>query len=221
MPLFNLGVSMETVKEVRTRLAAMEKSTSLLQISKGSKINYITLRKIKAGVTQRISTSVLKRFNDYSAAFGTGAAPAVPKKAGKAKPAAKKAAPVAAKGRGKKKAAGAVAPTGAKTAPKRRGPAPKVVAAAPAPEGAAVPAPKRRGRKPKSVSAATATPKKKGARRGRKPGTVVKNAAVNVPASAPLVLSDRLKAEIAATKKYLAYLMKLEELETEFHSLKK
>ena len=213
---------METVKEVRTRLAAMEKSTSLLQISKGSKINYITLRKIKAGVTQRISTSVLKRFNDYSAAFGTGAAPAVPKKAGKAKTAAKKTAPGAAKARGKKQAAGAAAPPAPKLAVKRRGPAPKAVAAAPAPEGAAVPAPKRRGRKPKAVSAATATtPKKKGARRGRKPGTVVKKAAVSVPASAPLVLSDRLKAEIAATKKYLAYLMKLEELETEFHSLKK
>lgn len=212
---------METVKEVRTRLAAMEKSTSLLQISKGSKINYITLRKIKAGVTQRISTSVLKRFNDYSAAFGTGAAPAVTKKAGKVKSAAKKSAPVTAKGKGKKQTAGAVSPSATKAAPKRRGPAPKVAAGASAPEGTAASAPKRRGRKPKAVSAATATPKKKGARRGRKPGTVVKKVAVSVPASAPLVLSDRLKAEIAATKKYLAYLMKLEELETEFHSLKK
>ena len=182
---------MDNTKDVRNRLLAMEKSTSLLQISKRSNINYITLRNIKSGETKRVSASVLDRFNTFAASFVADASKAT--SAVKAAPAKKKPGPIA---------KAAVVQKAAQEAPAKKKPGPKpkeTLSATPSAPG-------------KTVS------KKKGVTRGRKPGSVAKAAVV--PATAPLILSDRLKAEIATTQKYLEYLLKLEKLESDFRSVK-
>ena len=60
---------MDNTESMRKGIAALEKHTSLRQISLQSGINYITLRKIKNGETKNVSASVAERFEKFQKQF--------------------------------------------------------------------------------------------------------------------------------------------------------
>ena len=114
---------MDDVQAIRNDLKVMEKKMSLLQISKQSGINYVTLRNIKGGVSKRVTKGVKDRFEAFKSSFNPDAPKAAPAKAAPAKTAKKTVKKAAAK-KTAKKVAVKVKPAAKKAAKKKPGPKP-------------------------------------------------------------------------------------------------
>ena len=191
---------MDQLKEMQAGIAELENHISLRQIALQSKINYITLRNIKGGKSQRVTSGVSSRFKEFKDVFDPSKVDKKLSRRGR-KPKAAVAMP----------AATAAAPTTATTT----APAPKAAVAI-APKAAA--APKRKPGRPKK-SIAAAVPAKAVVKKKRKYTRKAGKKAVNVqvkPVKTVSMLGGALKNEIAATEARLDYLKKMQKAEADY-----
>ncbi len=187
---------MDQLKEMQAGIAELEQHISLRQIALQSKINYITLRNIKGGKSQRVTTGVSSRFKEFKDAFDPSK---VDKKLSR---------------RGRKPKAAVAVPAAAAPVP-AAAPAPK---AAPAKAPKAAAAPEKKAGRPKK-SAVAAAPAKTVVKKKRKYTRKAGKKTVKVQAKAGKAVSmlgSALKNEIAATEVRLEYLRKMEKAEADF-----
>jgi len=184
---------MDQLKEMQAGIAELEEYISLRQIALQSKINYITLRNIKGGKSQRVTAGVSSRFKEFKNVFDPAK---VDKKLSR---------------RGKKAKAAA-----AKPAPAPAAPAPAAVpalTAAPAPAAAPKKKPIPRKRAVTAVPAKTVAKKKR--KYTRKAGKKVARVPVKAGKTVSM-LGNALKTEIVATEARLEYLKKMQIAEVDY-----
>ena len=201
---------MESINEVKDALAEMEKVISLRQIALQSGVNYVTLRNIKFGKSQRLTEGVITKLANFKSTFSPDTTKPEMKKRGRRPKEVAEVAPVAVA------AAPVVAP-----APTEIVVTPPPVAAPVAPKAAKRVVVKKRAKKADVVSA----PKKRGRVAGKK--YPVKKLAVKAekatepitharPAVSMAFLGTMLDDEIRSTSARLEYLQSLKKIELEY-----